>query len=433
MTIDRDSATLESVLCTEELERRPARSPDYGAENRALLALSRELLNSPDTVLQKLVDTALQLCRGHSAGVSLLEDGPPGDLSALGDHFRWHAVAGQWAPLTWTTTTRRDYGPCGTVLDRNRTLLFANAHRYYAQFAGVQPLLVEGLLVPFHVAGRAVGTVWVIAHDDTCKFDAEDQRVLESLATFAATAYETRLLIAAQVKGQEGLRDADRRKDEFLALLGHELRTPLGAIRSAAGALEQLATNTQERNMAAVVARGAQHLSRIVDELGDVARIGRGTLRLEPKRTTLQTVLASAVELTRSYIDARKHVLSVHVPRAAVVFEADTTRLTQLFSNLLHNAAKYTSPGGRIDVTAKVDGTAAEVRVRDTGAGIPSQDLPHVFKAFERRTGPSAAADGLGLGLMLVKRLAELHGGTVTAASDGAGRGSEFTVRLPLR
>jgi two-component system NtrC family sensor kinase len=187
------------------LQRRPSRPPDYQAENQALLALAQELTNSPGGVLQRLVDIALELCRGHSAGISLLEEGPPGHLSPRGDHFRWHAVAGQWAPLIWNTTTRRDYGPCGTVLDRNCTLLFANAHLYYAQFAGVEPLLIEGLLVPFHVAGQAVGTVWVVAHDDSRKFDAEDRRLLESLATFAATAYQARVSLSAQAKANQDL------------------------------------------------------------------------------------------------------------------------------------------------------------------------------------------------------------------------------------
>ena len=204
------------------------------------------MTNSPGRVLQRLVDSALDLCRGHSAGISLLEDeGPPGALSPSGNHFRWHAVAGQWATLVWNTTTPRDDGPCGTVLDRNTTLLFSKPHRYYAQFADVQPLLVEGLLVPFHIDGQAVGTVWVVAHDETRKFDAEDQRLLESLATFAATAYQNRLSIAAHAKvnqdlkaeigerqrAEEALRDADRRKTEFLAMLAHELRNPLAPIR----------------------------------------------------------------------------------------------------------------------------------------------------------------------------------------------------------
>ena len=191
---------LESVLCTEQLKLRRSRPPDYRAENEALRELAVELTRSPRTILQRLVDLALELCRGHSAGMSLLEVGDPGQLSPRGDHFRWHAVSGQWAPLIWNTTTRRDHGPCGTVLDRNCTLLFTHAHRHYQQFAGVRPLLIEGLLVPFHVEGQAVGTVWVVAHDESRKFDAEDQRILESLATFAAAAYQVRRSIADQAK-----------------------------------------------------------------------------------------------------------------------------------------------------------------------------------------------------------------------------------------
>jgi two-component system, cell cycle sensor histidine kinase and response regulator CckA len=187
-------APLESVLCTELLENRPSRPPDYQAESRALRILLKELREAPRNVLQKTVEMLLELCRADSAGISLLELGAAGNLSASGDHFRWHAVAGKWAPLLWNTTTRRDYGPCGTVLDRNRTLLFSNAHRHYTQFAGVQPLLVEGLLVPFHVDGQPVGTIWVIAHDDSRKFDAEDQRLTESLASFASTAYHVLML-----------------------------------------------------------------------------------------------------------------------------------------------------------------------------------------------------------------------------------------------
>lgn len=180
---------LEAVLCTEQLALRPSRPPDYKAERQALSVLMERLRYAPHRILQTLVDSALELCRGHSAGISLLEEGAPGQVSPRGDHFRWHAVVGRWAPLVWETTTPRNRGPCGTVLDRNRTLLFANAHRHYPQFAGVQPSLVEGLLVPFHVDGKPVGTVWVVAHDESRKFDAEDQRLLESIATFAATAY----------------------------------------------------------------------------------------------------------------------------------------------------------------------------------------------------------------------------------------------------
>ena len=201
---------LESVLCTEQLELRPSRAPDYQAEIHALLALLQELKDAPHNVLQKLVEAALALCRGHSAGISLLESGPPGHLNPKGDLFRWHAVAGQWAPMIWNTTTRRDNGPCGTVLDRDCALLFANAHRHFSQFACVQPRLIEALLVPFHVDGQAVGTVWVVAHDDSRKFDAEDRRLLDNLATFAATAYQALVTLnTSKQQAEEALRESD--------------------------------------------------------------------------------------------------------------------------------------------------------------------------------------------------------------------------------
>ena len=206
-----DTVSLESVLCTEELERRPSRPPLYEVETQALLALLQALNKTPRSVLQELVDTALKLCRAHSAGISLLEEGPAGHLSPMGDHFRWHAVAGQWAPLIWETTTPRDHGPCGTVLDRDATLLFANAHRYFKQFATVQPILVEALLVPFHVDGKPVGTVWVVAHDNSRKFDAEDKRLLENLATFAATAYQALKNLNAFQQQTEALHESEGR------------------------------------------------------------------------------------------------------------------------------------------------------------------------------------------------------------------------------
>jgi hypothetical protein len=300
------SVPLESVLCTDEFKRRPSRSPDYKAENQALLVLEKELTNSPRSVLQRLVDIALELCRGHSAGISLLEeDGPPGRLSPTGGHFRWHAVAGQWAPLVWNTTTRRDDGPCGTVVDRNVTLLFSNAHRYYAQFAGVFPLLVEGLLVPFHVNGEAVGTVWVIAHDETRKFDAEDQRLLESLATFAATAYQAQLSMAAQAKANEdlqaeigqrqgvekALREADRRKSDLLAMLAHELRNPLAPIRNALEILRRSGDDRQSVKPATeMMWRQVGQMERLVDDLLDVSRINRGKIELRREPVELAPV-----------------------------------------------------------------------------------------------------------------------------------------------
>ena len=442
------SVPLESVLCTEELQRRPSRPPDYQAENQALLALVQELTNAPGSVLQRLVDIALELCRAHSAGISLLEEDGPGGLSPKGDHFRWHAVAGQWAPLVWDTTTPRDYGPCGTVLDRNITLLFSNPHRYYAQFAGVLPLLVEGLLVPFHINGQAVGTVWVIAHDETRKFDAEDQRLLESLATFAATAYQALLSMTAQAKAnqdliaeiaerqraEEALREADGRKTQFLAMLAHELRNPLAPIRNAVEILRRSGGDEQKmKPVTEMMQRQVGQMVRLVDDLLDVSRISRGKIELRREPVELASVVYHAVEAIRPVCASMDHELTVTLPPEPTYLNADPTRLTQVVGNLLNNACKFTEKGGHIRLTVERQGTQVLVRVQDTGIGIAAEQLPRIFEMFvQADTSLERSRDGLGLGLTLVKNLVEMHDGSVVGSSAGVGQGSEFVVRLPL-
>jgi len=177
------SVSLESILCTGELKRRPARSPDYEQESRALVALVEALAESPRTILQTLADTILHVCRAGSAGISLLskEDG--------GKRFYWPAIAGQWKPHIGGGTPR-DFGPCGDVLDCNAPLLMRQLQRRYTYFEPVKPPVEEALLVPFYVQGKAVGTIWAVAHNDR-KFDAEDERVMKSLGKFASSAYQT--------------------------------------------------------------------------------------------------------------------------------------------------------------------------------------------------------------------------------------------------
>ncbi len=189
---------LASAVSTAELNRRPSRPPDYAAENQALVALAQQMAASPGGILQKLVDTALTLCRAHSAGLSLLEDG---DQKR---NFHWRAVAGVWASHVGGGTPR-EFGPCGTVLDRNTALLFSHPERDFPYFGEVTPLLEEGLLIPFYVDGEAVGTIWVVAHDESCRFDAEDLRVMTNLGTFASAAYQTLLSLKATTKANEEL------------------------------------------------------------------------------------------------------------------------------------------------------------------------------------------------------------------------------------
>src|SRR6516162_8614915 len=189
-------ASLESILCTEELHRRPSRAPDHEKENTALVALAIALADSRQTILQTLAETILQVTESDSSGVSLLttEDG--------GKRFYWPAIAGMWKPHIGGGTPR-DFGPCGDVLDCNAPLLFRHFERRYPYLLPVTPVAVECLLVPFYVGGKAVGTIWAITHDDRRKFDLEDLRQLVSLATFASSAYQvTESLVALDQQGE---------------------------------------------------------------------------------------------------------------------------------------------------------------------------------------------------------------------------------------
>jgi PAS domain S-box-containing protein len=181
---------LRSMLSTAELARRPSRPPDHEAENRALIGLAQSLATSPEGILQKLADTALTLCSAHSAGLSLLED------DDQKSNFHWRAIAGQWAPHV-NGGTPRDFGPCGTVLDQDIPMVCSHPELDFPYWEPIRPALEEALLIPFHIQGEAVGTIWIVAHDTSRRFDAEDLRVMTNLGTFAAAAYQTWLSMTA--------------------------------------------------------------------------------------------------------------------------------------------------------------------------------------------------------------------------------------------
>jgi signal transduction histidine kinase/ActR/RegA family two-component response regulator len=231
----------------------------------------------------------------------------------------------------------------------------------------------------------------------------------------------------------ERLAESDRQKDEFLAVLAHELRNPLAPLRNALHVMRLAVDNGPAREHARGVAeRQVKHLARLVDDLLDVSRITRGKLPLRKEPVDLAAAVSGAVTAARPLIDARRHDLSVSLPLEPLRLEADPTRLEQVLVNLLTNAAKYTDPGGRIGLTAERDGHEAVLRVRDTGVGIPAELIPRVFEPFmQAERSVDRTHGGLGIGLTLVKCLVEMHGGSVTAHSEGPGKGSEFVVRLP--
>jgi PAS domain S-box-containing protein len=232
-------------------------------------------------------------------------------------------------------------------------------------------------------------------------------------------------------QAEAGLREADQRKDEFLALLSHELRNPLAPILTAAQIMQMRGDVATPREREVII-RQSEHLVRLVDDLLDVSRVARGKVTLSKKPLELSVVVLKAVEATAPVLEERRHQLHLSVPAHGLPVDADEVRLTQVVSNLLTNAARYTEPGGRIDVRASREADQAVLTVRDNGSGIERDLLPHIFSMFvQAPRGPDRLAGGLGLGLSLVRTLTALHGGTVQANSDGPGRGSEFTVRLP--
>jgi PAS domain S-box-containing protein len=230
------------------------------------------------------------------------------------------------------------------------------------------------------------------------------------------------------------LQEVDRRKDQFLATLSHELRNPLAPIRNAVELLKLAPNDDAIRARAlATMQRQLLQLVRLTDDLLDVTRINRDRMELRRERIDLRAVVQSAVESARPHVEGAGHWLTVRLPPKAVWLEADLTRLAQAISNLLINAVKYTERGGRIGIAASVQDDVAVVSVTDTGVGIPPELLPQVFDMFTQLDHSlDRARGGLGIGLALARRLVEMHGGTIEACSEGAGRGSSFNIRLPV-
>ena len=258
-----------------------------------------------------------------------------------------------------------------------------------------------------------------------------NERALRMIDLYARQAAE----FIERIRVEESLKEADRRKNEFLAVLAHELRNPLAPVRNGLQVLRlRVTTDELSQRTVNMMDRQMTHLVHLVDDLLDVSRITRGRLALQRRKLSLTEVLASAVEASRSLIEAHGHEIVLDIRASALVaVDGDPHRLTQVFSNLISNSAKYTERGGTITVVVDCDDREATVSVRDTGIGIPPEALEDVFEMFSQIRPDDARADGgLGIGLSLVRTLVRLHGGSVSASSEGAGMGSTFTVRLPL-
>ncbi len=289
-----------------------------------------------------------------------------------------------------------------------------------------------GLAVPLIVQDEVIGVLF-LGDRVGRRFTADEVRVAQAFADQAAIAFNNARLYEAERRARSEAEAASVAKDHFLAMLAHELRNPLGPIRSGIYLVgRRLSTDPLVQRARAIIERQLMHLTRLLDDLLDVARITQAKIELVKAPVELATAVSEAVEATRDLVEARGHTVRLALPEDPIRLEADPTRLVQIIGNLLHNAAKYTPGGGTITVTGRAEPDWIVFSVKDTGIGIPSEMLPRVFDLFAQvDPSPARSEGGLGIGLTLVRRLVELHGGRVTARSEGKGQGSEFIVRLP--
>ena len=318
-----------------------------------------------------------------------------------------------------------------------------------------QPVIIEDVLAdeayaPFRDVARAAGYRAVVSVPlfaaDRSKLGAvsvhfpsphrpseAEMRRLQVYCRLASDFIQRIRLEHALRERESALQEADRRKDEFLALLAHELRNPLAPIRYAISAVRNPASTTEQKDRSFdIIDRQVAHMGRLLDDLLDISRITLGTVALKKEATSLAKVIETSVEAAQPFIDAKRHELTIGLPGHAVTLEADPVRLAQIFSNLLINAAKYTTRGGHIEVSATDADGQVTVTVLDNGIGISPDMMPRLFTLFSQAQPALARTEeGLGVGLTMVRALVDLHGGTVEARSEGIGRGSEFIVRLP--
>jgi len=342
------------------------------------------MADNPGNVLHALVKVARAVCEAQSVGIDL-------DSDRINGTRRTHAVAGLVARSADGTIVR-DQSPA--------------------------------LLIPFYDHSLQIGTIWIVGRAAGRPFDNEDERIVGVLTTLASAGWQ--LWHASELTTAN-----DRRKDEFLATLAHELRNPLSAIAAAAAVLQQRTQPPSASQAIGVIARQTQHMSRLIGDLFDIARIVSGKLALQTQSIDLCIIAADAVETRRAQIERRRQVLTLDVCEEPLMVEGDPVRLQQVISNLVDNASKYTPEHGDISVTVSCNDLWCSVAVSDSGAGIPAEELQRIFLPFTQLQKSGGSGGGLGLGLALVQTLVALHGGDVGVTSAGTGQGSCFTLRLP--
>lgn len=416
---------LDDIIVTELLSRRVGDVRDIAAENDALRRLMRDVPRVSDP-LQLLVATAVDVCAAGSAGVSLLE--PSADNTP---QFRWVAMAGRFAGYVGGTTPG-NFSPCGETLARGTPQLFSYPERFFTYFQQARPQIVEGLVIPFNIDEQS-GTVWIVSHDERRWFTAGDAEFMSALAEFTATALSLQQSARREREARDRAEEANRLKDEFLATVCHELRTPLHAMVSWAELLDEVALPPHDvRDATAGLRRAVSRQSRLVEDLLDTSRIVSGHQALELTTTDFHGCVQSALEAVRPLAAAGEVMLQVSLGSGRPSVLGDAGRLEQAITNVLANATKFTPPGGHVQVESSRSANLLTLRISDTGIGIDAAFLPEVFERFRQADATTQRRyGGLGLGLTIARDIITGHGGTIVAESAGLGQGATFTITLP--
>jgi PAS domain S-box-containing protein len=399
-----------------------------------LARVSRRLTESLDIggVAERIAESILPLFQAQSSVVRLLlSDGSLACVAIAGkwlENFKPGYILPPGVGLVGRAVVERRALWTRDILDEPSVVLTPEFRRGLAG-AGHHAVLA----VPLQVKGEIIGAVST-AHAEIRTFSQAEIDLLQAFADQAALAMRNVQLFAREQAARAEAEAANRAKDQFLAMLSHELRNPLAPIVTAAALLRRPGIPpTVVDHSAGIVERQARSLARLLDDLLDVSRITRDRIELRWTVLSIADVVERALEATRPVVDERQHVVSVTLPPRPLSVHADPARLEQIIVNVLNNAAKYTPPGGHISVVVAHEGDEAIVRVSDTGIGIPEDMLSRIFDLFVQGDQSLAhTAGGLGIGLTLVHRLVKLHHGRVEAQSAGPGRGSQFTVALPL-
>jgi signal transduction histidine kinase/integral membrane sensor domain MASE1 len=422
MAIDNARLYRDTEAMSEEAHRR-RREAEIFAEVAASTASSLDL----DRILERVVHGARELSGADIARIALRNAGSGRML------FR-HWV-GSRLGNRHPVEVNRGKGLGGYVWETGQPYR-SEDHRHDPRArADLVPLIAEegtiaSLVVPIRLGGQVEGLLY-LDHRSRRTFAKHDEDVVQRLADHAAVAIQNARALAAEKAARADAEAANRAKDEFIAMLGHELRNPLGAISNSVYVLDFIGARTPAAVRARqVISRGAEHLARMVDDLLDMARLARGKIALDRQLVNLAESVTQCLGVLRATGKTGQHEISVDVETVWV--EADPVRIQQVFSNLILNAVKYTGTEGRIDVSVAAADAQAVVRVQDTGLGIAPEMLPRIFEPFQQGEHTiERSQGGLGIGLTLAKRLVEAHGGTIEAYSEGRGRGSRFTIRLP--